>query len=419
MAIDNMVIRNRMLVFHSAYTYEYLAKYGMEIFVQARDAGNYFDQILTVSPLATLQYETNNLNLFSKPSFHRLDDKNVILEGRIGRFEKLSRFPKINFLLAQFSLVFTILIHGKLSQVSIVRAEDPRINGIYGFLFSKLLRVPLIIGVWGNPGRLRKMNNQPLMPRLFPTAKREEQVENFILRRATMVLAQNAENMRYVLEAGVPLTKTMFTELGVGIDKNHFLPLEEREDVSFDATNWGLSEKFVLCCISRLEKSKMVDHAIKSLVLLKEHRVPFKMILIGDGRERVELEKLAEELGINENLIYAGNRSQSWIAGILKYVDVNVAPLCGRSLLEASLAGCPAVAYNLDWHSVIVHDGETGFLVPALNFTELGNKILELYQNPKLRYLMREKMKIEAVKFANPEMIAARQKSMYQKLSGK
>jgi glycosyltransferase involved in cell wall biosynthesis len=408
----------RMLVFHSAYTYQQIVNTGMEIFVQARDAGNYFDHILTVSPLASLQYEADHKGFFGKPTFHKLDEKNTILEGRVGRFRLLQNFPRINFLLAQFSLTKTIFIKGNLHNVKLVRAEDPRVNGIYGYFFSSLLRIPLIVGVWGNPGRLRDMNGRPNMPRLFSTMKSEERLEKFVLKRARVVLSQNAENMSYVLDSGVPTERTMFTELGVGIDKSHFLPKSERENVIEDFEAWDCTGKFLIICISRLEKSKMVDHAIKAVSTLKSAGVDFKLILVGDGRELMSLKLLAKDEGLMDNVIFTGNRSQSWIAGALTHININLAPLCGRALLEASLAGCAAVAYDIDWHSEIVISGATGYLVPVLNFRMMGQKTLDLYRNPVLCNTLGANMYEAAKRFARPDSIAQKQLQLYKSLVG-
>jgi len=406
----------KMLVFHSAYTYDYLKAYGMEIFVQGRDAGDFFNEILTVSPVASLQYPKDDARFYSKPEFFELDSKNRILEGRIARYLFLRKFPALNFLIAQISLIFSIIKNGKLRDVQLVRAEDPRLNGLYGLVFSKILRKPFVVGVWGNPGRLRALNQAPNMPRLFPTMKSEELFEKFILRRAAIVLAQNQENLNYALEAGVGPEKTHLTELGVGIDKAHFLDPDLRMNVKGEFDKWGALGTCVLVCISRLETSKMVDHAIRSSKTLKDSRVNFKLILIGDGRELQNLKTLAKNLDLADEVIFAGNRSQEWIAGALNFVNINVAPLCGRALLEASLGGLPAVSYDVDWHSEIVIPGSTGFLVQNLDFTAMGTAILELWKNEKLRKQMSIAMHEKAIELASPQKIASKQRLIYQNL---
>jgi glycosyltransferase involved in cell wall biosynthesis len=405
-----------MLVFHSAYTMDYLTKFGMHIFVQSRDAGHFFDSVLTVSPVASLQYPPDDPRIFSTPQLLKLDNYNDILEGRAGRFRQLRNIKILNFLLSQLSLVTSIIKYGKLKEVELIRAEDPRFNGIYGYIFSKLLRKPLVVGVWGNPGRLRKLNGKPNLPGFFPSSKIEERVERFLLRRASMVLAQNSENMSYAIEVGVDPERTRITPLGIGIDRSHFLPMDQRLDISSDLLEWGISDEFVLFCISRLEALKMVDHAIRACKLLDESNIQFKLILIGDGRERSALEALSKELDLEDKVIFAGNRSQEWISGLMRRADLNVAPLCGRALLEASLSGCPAVSYDVDWHSEIVISGQTGELVEDLDFIALGNAAKKVLLDDRLRGEMSSRMFDLAHKLASPERIAMEQVKIYEGL---
>ena len=162
----------------------------------------------------------------------------------------------------------------------------------------------------------------------------------------------------------------------------------------------------------------MVDHAIRSCQVLDESHIPFKLILIGDGRERESLEHLAKELGLQNQIIFAGNRSQEWISGILARANLNIAPLCGRALLEASLAGCPAVSYNVDWHDEIVQSGITGELITNLDFRAMGETIQTLLENEDTRLRMSVNMRKLAFELADPAKIAREQVKIYQELIG-
>jgi glycosyltransferase involved in cell wall biosynthesis len=411
-----MAPAKRMLVFHSAYTFENLKKLGLEIFVQSRDGGYFFEKILTVSPVASLQYQPDDPKRISSPEFFQLDDRNIILEGRLERFHFLKRFKFLNFVLAQIALMITLLREGKLSEVDLIRGEDPRFNGMYAYLASRILRRPLVIGLWGNPGRIRKLSGKPIVPRLFPSMRMEEIVETFILKRADIVLAQNAENMSYALNVGVNPKKTRITPLGVGINKVHFQPLSDRLDVSSDLETFQHDEEFLLFCISRLEALKMVDHAIHACKVLKDSQISFSLVLIGEGRERKNLEMLVSELGLAENVMFAGNRSQEWIAGLMSHADLNIAPLCGRALLEASLSGCPAVSYDVDWHSEIVQSGVTGELVKNLDFVAMGEAAKKILLDDRLRSGMREEMLKLAHELASPARITVEQVQIYSDL---
>ena len=408
-----------MLVFHSAYTFDDLQRLGLEIFVTSRDAGEFFDHVLTVNPAASLQYPPQDPRRFTGPEFFQLDARNTVLEGKAGRFSLLKRFEILNFLLAQISLFGVLLRRGGLRNIALIRVEDPRLNGVYGYLVSRLLRKPLVVGVWGNPSRIRKSQGSPLTPRLFPSVRVEEFVERFVLHRASMVLAQNQDNISYAVDFGVDPAKTRILPLGIGIDPSHFLPLKDRVDVSDDFGKFGISNEFVILCISRLEALKMVDHAVRACRVLKEAKVNFKLILIGEGRERANLESLAEASGITKEVIFAGNRSQEWIAGTLSRSHLVIAPLTGRALLETALSGCPVVAYDVDWHAEIVRTGETGILVENLNHEELGKAALRILMNEPDRLQMSQAIRALALDMAAPEVIIKKQFEIYKELTAK
>ena len=403
-----------MLVFHSAYTFDDLKRLGLEIFVTSRDAGKFFDEVLTVNPVASLQFPQGDAKHFTKPEFYRLDPRNVVLEGRAERFKFLINLKTLDFILAQFSLFTSLIRRGGLRDVRLIRAEDPRFNGLYGYIFSRFLRKPLVVGVWGNPARIRNSQGAPLMPRLFPSMRSEELLEKFVLRRASMVLAQNQDNINYALEYGVDPLKTRILPLGIGIDPAHFLPSVDRLDVSQDFQDLGLTSEFVVVCISRLESLKLVDHAVRACSVLKQANVDFKLLLIGDGRERSNLESLANELGIAKDIVFAGNRTQEWIAGALAKSHLVLAPLTGRALLEAALSGCPVVAYDVDWHAEIVRTGETGVLVENLNVGKLGEAALSLLHSELIRQQMRKNIRDLAMDMAAPEVIIEKQIGIYK-----
>lgn len=408
--------RKVLLVFHTAYTFQLIKDLGLEIFVTSRNSAEVFDLVITVNPLADLQtYKSQEIPRHS-PRRYILDDKNIIIEGYSGRFLVLDKFPKINFLVAQLSLVSYLVRKGYLKDVKLARGEDPRFNGIYAFVFSRILHVPLIIGLWGNPGRLRKLNESPVMPRMFKSMRQEENLEKFVLKRADLVLAQNKENISYALETNVPIERTAITPLGIGIDKFHFIPPDLRPIFSMELKELGVTEKLIFVCISRLESIKTVDHAIKACALVAKSGLKFNLVIVGEGREKDNLQDLAFELGLKDVVIFAGNKSQAWIASLMPNIYLNIAPLCGRSLLEASLSGCPAVAYDIDWHSEIVINNQTGFLVENLNFFELAKSIEKFVNAGEARRTeMKRNMYALALNQASPEILIDRQRKMYGK----
>ena len=160
----------------------------------------------------------------------------------------------------------------------------------------------------------------------------------------------------------------------------------------------------------------MTNHAVFACSLVAKAGIDFKLVIIGDGSEKKNLIKLAEDLKISDSVIFAGNRSQAYIAGLVSNSYLNIAPLCGRALLEASLSGCPAVAYDVDWHSEIVVDGKTGRLVDNLDNVGMADAIIELCTNQVYRNQLSENMRDLALELGHPDKLVVAQRKYYEDL---
>lgn len=415
MKIGNSLNR-RLIVFHTAYDLESLKKLHLEIFIASRNASGVFKEVITVNALSDLQNYFNIESLDRKPRITRLDNSNLVIEGFSKRFNLGGRFEKLNFMVAQLDLFFFLLRKGCFRNISLVRGEDPRFNGIYAFLFSKFARVPLIIGVWGNPGRIRKLTDKPIMQRLFSSVEREEIVERFILRKADLVAAQNTENLSYALELGVDPMRTRITPLGIGLNEIHFASPDIKRELPVDLSAFDFENEFIFLCVSRLETLKMVDHAILACSKFHNLNLNFKLIIVGDGSQRKTLENLVQDLHLTEKVVFVGNQTQEYIAKLSAFAYLNIAPLCGRSLLEVSLSGCPSVAYDVDWHGEIVIDKKTGILVQNLDAENLGFAILSLCENRDLRNQLSYEVFALANQVGNPDRIIETQREMYLNL---
>lgn len=417
--IENSCLQrpDTLLVFNTAYNFKQIKDNSLEIFIESRDASNLFKKVISINPVADLQEKNAKKSWMKFGSIFRVNsmsDKHLIIEGSSFSIFSAKALSTLMFLLSQ--VVFLFLSSLKLLQhkVMLVRAEDPRLNGIYGLIASRIFRVPLIVGMWGNSSRIRSETGIPIMPRLFPTTTLEHRVESFILRRADFVLAQNQENLNAVIEMGVDLSKTALTPLGVGISKVHVRP---RATVRNSALkDFEPSNAFTLITVSRLEKLKYVDHTIRAAAFLQKSGLHYRLLVVGEGRELQNLQTLCKQLDIEDYVFFVGNKDQRWISEALRSSDVFVSPLCGRALLEAGLAGCPVVAYDVDWHRELVQNGKTGVLVEHLNFEALGAALIFMHENHDLRKSMATEIAALANELCKPTQIADLQRKIYEKV---
>lgn len=109
-------------------------------------------------------------------------------------------------------------------------------------------------------------------------------------------------------------------------------------------------------------------------------------VFAGDGEMRPKLEKQAVELGIRENFLFLGRRSD--IPDILASCDIAILPSRAEGLpnavLEYMAAGLPTIASRVGGNAELLQEGVTGWLVPAEDSKAISDSLLRLLRDPEL-----------------------------------
>jgi len=125
-----------------------------------------------------------------------------------------------------------------------------------------------------------------------------------------------------------------------------------------------------------------------------------QFLVVGDGTTRAELEALSAELGIADNVHFAGARKD--IHPILRAIDVftlsSTKETFPIAVLEAMACARPVVCTDVGGISEVVEDGVSGFLVPPKDPTQLAARLTQLLSCPDLVRRMGEagRRRIEA-----------------------
>ncbi|WP_298777487.1 N-acetyl-alpha-D-glucosaminyl L-malate synthase BshA [uncultured Polaribacter sp.] len=119
----------------------------------------------------------------------------------------------------------------------------------------------------------------------------------------------------------------------------------------------------ILTHISNFRPVKRVEDVVKVFYKVQKE-IPSKLLLIGEGPERIKAEKLTKKLGITEKVFFLGNSTE--IAKILCYSDVFLLPSqtesFGLAALEAMAAKTAVISTNTGGLPEVNINGETGFL---------------------------------------------------------
>jgi glycosyltransferase involved in cell wall biosynthesis len=408
--------RRHMLVFDTAYTYRILVERNIAAIVTGRDHGGWFDHVWTVHPVAGLLEPEDSPARFGRPVVHALAERHTFIEGKFGRFAMLRRFEKLNFALAQAGLLWLLARIAFRNRLQIIRAEEVYFCGVMAWLLARIFRVPLLVGVWGNPRNQREQTGRPLTPRLFRTVREEEAVERFVLKRADRVMIQNEDNRNYVLSLGIPRERTALFRVGNAIERRHFTDPAERPDAAADLAEAGAAGSDTLLVVARLQAVKLIDDVIRAMRILKDRGRPAKLLLAGEGVYRDALVALADELGVADRVLFLGNRDQDWLWRVVPRVTMVVSPVTGRALAEVALAGAPIVAYDIDWQSELVETGVTGELVPYPDHEKMADAIDRFLADPDYARRMGAAVRRRALEMMDPEANDRMQVDVYRAL---
>lgn len=169
-----------------------------------------------------------------------------------------------------------------------------------------------------------------------------------------------------------------------GVLPEAFMPrLEDRLEIR---AAWGIPEDCVLVTLfGRLTEQKGQKTFIEAIARLGGHHARF--MLVGDGEDRAMLERMVQERGLGERVIFTGFRSD--VPKLLAATDVVVLPSLWEGLpiclLEAMAAARPVVATAVDGSVEVVEPGQTGLLVPPEHPQALAEAIAFLIERPKVR----------------------------------
>jgi glycosyltransferase involved in cell wall biosynthesis len=178
------------------------------------------------------------------------------------------------------------------------------------------------------------------------------------------------------------------------------------EPVEHDALLFERGRRFVLCAGS-LETQRGFRNAIWTLDILRIIFDDLHLLVLGDGPDRANLERFALRNQLANRVHFLGSRLD--VHAFLNRAEMVWVPSlddCGRSItLEALAAGKPVVASNVPCLREIIHDGETGFLIPPGDKVALGRRTRELLRNPDLASRMGEAGRRQVASFTPARLI--------------
>jgi glycosyltransferase involved in cell wall biosynthesis len=177
-----------------------------------------------------------------------------------------------------------------------------------------------------------------------------------------------------------------FRVIPIGLDLRAFTTSGRDQGATFRAEAQAGAGDVLLTWVGRLVPIKRVDVLLRALAHAGGKGAVARLAIVGDGELRSELAGLARELGVDEQVWFAGYRED--MVAVASASDVAVLSSDNEgtpvSLIEAAAAATPAASTAVGGVADVV-TAETGLLAPAGDSAALGDAIARLATDRALR----------------------------------
>jgi len=182
----------------------------------------------------------------------------------------------------------------------------------------------------------------------------------------------------------------------------NFVDLEKYIHVHENCNRGVLANKDekIITHISNFRKVKRIDDVINSFNLINKE-INSKLILLGDGPERIKAEKLCDELNLNEKVLFLGASNET--AKILCLSDVFILASTTESFglvaLEAMASSVPVVSTNSGGLPEVNKDGFSGYLSDVGDINTMAKNAIKILKDSTKLINFKKNAKQQANKF--------------------
>lgn len=211
-------------------------------------------------------------------------------------------------------------------------------------------------------------------------------IERLLARVSDRLVGVSEQTVDDLVRLGIA-PRESFRVVRLGLDLERFKSVSPasgealRREIAVDP------DDLLVSCVCRLVPHKNVDLLIRAIARVRESRPKVKLMIVGDGAHRHELERLVASLELDDAVTFVGYMQDvapvaaaSDIAALTSYSDEGT-PV---SLIEAAAAGVPAIVTDIGGCAEVVIP-ETGFVVDSQDEDAVVAALERLTDDPGLR----------------------------------
>ena len=296
-----------------------------------------------------------------------------------------------------FPLDLKVLSYFNRKKIDIVHFMTPFTIGMNAILASKIFRKPLV-GTFhtfiSDPKYLEIVRLHRLSKILTPLTWA---YSNMYYNSCSLVISPSEATRQELIKNKC---RAPIQVISNGIDLKKFI-----NKPSKNLAKYRINSKTLLF-VGRVSVEKSIDVIISSLAMVIKKHPDARLLIVGAGPAKEELEKITREKKLAKNVIFAGKIEHDTLvkSGILHhsaiFVTASKTENQPMTILEACACGLPVVGVNSLGVPEMV-SSQNGIIVEPDNPKKFAGAIIRILDNPKLRKQMSE----NSLKFARKNSI--------------
>ncbi len=243
-----------------------------------------------------------------------------------------------------------------------------------------------------------------------PMKKHVRAIMRIALRASDGVVCANTEAQQILRRHGY--SKQLIVLPAIGIDTRVFMPTESTQH-----------DYFTIAFIGRLVTAKGLNTLIDAVeqIIRSDVKLPVRLLIIGDGAQRVETMQYAEKL--RDIVRFVPPLLPVQVAQQLHQIDTVVLPSrttpvwkeqFGRVLTEAMACRIPVIGSNSGAIPEVI--GDAGLIFPEGDAAALADCLRQLIDSPNLRYDLAQRGYVRVITNYTQEHIARQTATFYQQV---
>jgi len=399
---------NIILLNTSKYDHTYPARTEI-IEIYGNNFPKFGHNIIWVNPGNTneiLKRKFKGVNIYVVPSVPYTVSKSFLKKG----------FNIITHSLIKIKLVKELI---KISNIDIIQTRDNIFDGLIALKIRKKYDIPFVFQL--NFIQLETnldYSNKSVLLKLYK--KFALVILNYILKKADLILPISTYLQNYLKKQKFEAQK-IFT-LPMGVNSIDFSPNQKTEKLR---SKYELQDKLVFIYIGSLAKKRRLDIILKAFSLVTREVMNAKLLIVGDGDGKAELEKLSTNLNLEKYTIFTGEIPYKSVPKYICLADIGLSPIVPidnykmsspTKMLEYMACGIPVIGNReiMDMKNVI--SKSNGGILVDFNAESFSTAMIRLAKNEELAKIRGEKGRQWVNKNRSYEQIATKVEKYYLKL---